>query len=96
MSDEKILYIVVVFGLLALGWVAYSTFQAPPATANSAVPAGANLAPVQVPSECGDINDPANLQHLSHHPDRFQACYRIVDPVKFKQAVGSDISEFMR
>jgi hypothetical protein len=47
-------------------------------------------------SECGDLNDPANLQHLSHHPDRFQSCYRLVDPAKFKAAVGRDVSEFMR
>ncbi len=47
-------------------------------------------------SECGDLNDVANLQHLSHHPDRFQECYKVVDPVAFKQAVGRDVSEFIR
>ncbi len=49
-----------------------------------------------IPSECGDINDPKNLQHLSHHPDQFQECYKFVDANKFRQAVGRDLSEFRR
>ncbi|MFH0927195.1 MAG: hypothetical protein V1822_01315 [Candidatus Micrarchaeota archaeon] len=47
-------------------------------------------------SECGDLNNPANLQHLSHHPNLYQDCYKLIDPQKFKAAVGKDISEFMR
>ena len=50
----------------------------------------------QAGGECGDRNDPANLQHLSHHPDQFQSCYGVVDPVKFKAAVGRDVGEFIR
>ncbi len=48
-----------------------------------------------VGSECGNLNDPQNLQHLSHHPSQFQACYKAVDPAKFKAAVGKDVSEFI-
>lgn len=53
-------------------------------------------APASIPPECGNINDPAQLQHLSHHPDQFQECYRVVDPAKFKAAVGQDVSVFIR
>ena len=100
MSD-KAMYGLVAVALLVLG---YGLFGMPSAQQQSATiaysqpAAGAYQFSQQqatVPPECGNINDPANLQHLSHHPDQFQACYKVVDPVKFRAAVGRDVSEFI-
>ncbi len=49
-----------------------------------------------LPSDCGDLEDPSNIQHLSHHPSRYQECLRQIDPVKFKEATGDDISDYLR
>jgi|SRR3989338_1916271 len=103
MSDKAI-YAVLLAGLMVLG---YGTFFMPsqqpqqpfPYSQQYAVQEGGYAAAPpagNVPPECGDINDPKNLQHLSHHPDQFQACYRVVDPAKFRAAVGRDASEFIR
>lgn len=97
MSDNAI-YAVLLAGVLVLG---YGMFFMPTAQAQSYTVQGGGLGYAaagpagSVPPECGDINDPKQLQHLSHHPDQFQACYKVVDPVKFKQAVGQDVSVFI-
>ncbi len=96
--DEKILYGAVLVAAGALLALAMLSFLAPPAAAQNqgAGQAGGAVLSGSPPAECGDINDPSNLQHLSHHPDRFQECYKYVDPVKFRQAVGQDLSNFQR
>ncbi|MEW6035172.1 MAG: hypothetical protein AB1529_01035 [Candidatus Micrarchaeota archaeon] len=96
--DEKILYGAVLVAAGALLSLAFLSFLAPPAAAQNqgAGQPGPAIALGSPPPECGDINDPSNLQHLSHHPDRFQECYKYVNPVKFKQAVGQDLSNFQR
>jgi hypothetical protein len=96
--DDKIVFGAVLVAAGALLSFALLSFLAPPAAAQNQGISGAGAAAVSgtPPAECGDINDPSNLQHLSHHPDRFQECYKYVDPVKFKQAVGQDLSNFQR
>ena|SRR3989338_5108627 len=96
---DKTMYAIAAVALLVLG---FGVFAAPArqqaefsASAGGQQPAQF-AAPASIPAECGDINDPANLQHLSHHPDKFQACYKVVDPAKFRAAVGQDVSTFMR
>lgn len=86
MEEKTITGIALIGALAVLGWVLYGALSTPTA------------APIQqqIPSECGDITDNANVQHLSHHPDRFGECIKLVDPAKFKEAVGTDKSEFMR
>ena len=49
----------------------------------------------QAGSECGDMKDLGNVQHLSHHPDRFADCIKQVDPQVFEQAVGQTKEEYM-
>lgn len=44
---------------------------------------------------CGDLNDLANIQHLSHHPEQYEECIKKVDPALFKQAVGEDLNSFL-
>ncbi len=93
--DDRLIYGIVIVAGVALLVFSLLSALAPPASAQSQ-PAPASLSGTAIPPECGDINDPANLQHLSHHPDRFQACYRVVDPSKFKAATGQDVSNFIR
>lgn len=46
-------------------------------------------------SECGNLRDTANVQHLSHHPDRYVDCLRQVDPAFLKQATGQSYEEIV-
>ncbi|MBI5133554.1 MAG: hypothetical protein HZA83_02470 [Thaumarchaeota archaeon] len=100
-----------VFGVLVLAWVFYSAFQITetsyyaqnslPTNSQANVPQSSlaqqtTQQQTQIPAKCGNIEDPQNIQHLSHHPDQFQDCLKLVDPVKFKNAVGRDVSEFLR
>ena len=97
---NDMMYAVAAMAILVLGFALFGMPSAQQTASILAQDAGTGGAcfsqQAQVPPECGDINNPQNLQHLSHHPDRFQACYRIVDPAKFKAAVGGDVTEFIR
>jgi len=92
-NDELILYGALGGGVLLLVFSLFGTsWFGQPAQSGQAY----SLSTAQIPSECGDINDVENLQHLSHHPDQFQECYKYVDPQKFKAAVGKDLSYFKK
>ena len=96
---DKSMYAVAAIALLVLAYGVFAMPQRQPdfsASAYGGAQSAQFAAPSSIPPECGDINDPANLQHLSHHPEKFQACYKVVDPAKFKAAVGQDVSVFMR
>ncbi len=95
--DEKLTtYAVLILALAVLGWVAYGAFGPKPAA--SAVQASALAASQGIidSSSCGDLNDTANVQHLSHHPDRFADCVKQVDAAKFREAVGMEKSEWFK
>ncbi len=47
-------------------------------------------------NECGDLNDAANVQHLSHHPQQYGDCLKNVNPAKFFEAVGMERNDFLR
>lgn len=91
MEEKTITYIALVGAFAVLGWVLYGAFSSP-AAPSSGLAALPNQA---IPSECGDITDNANVQHLSHHPSQFGECIKLVDPAKFKEAVGTDKSAYM-
>ena len=108
MGDDEI-YAVALMGLLVLGYGIFAmpaaNAQFSPSGSQYAITSGGSgsfglsgsgqpLAQGSVPPECGNVNDAKNVQHLSHHPDRFKACYPYVDPAFFKSAVGQDISQF--
>lgn len=101
MGDE-IIYVVMVAGLLVLGYGLFGMPAQGEWQTQGVVPAsstgGSGAARLQgsPPAECGNINDAKNLQHLSHHPDQFQECYKYVDAGKFQQAVGQPLSNFQR
>ncbi len=50
---------------------------------------------VQVGSECGDLRDAANVQHLSHHPGQYADCLRQVDPAFLQQATGQTLQQIL-
>ncbi len=99
--DEKILYgILVVAAAALLAFSALSLLTQPssaqpqPGTGGSQ-PQGPRLQG-SAPSECGDVTDPSNIQHLSHHPNLYGECYKYIDPAAFKAATGQDISNYLR
>lgn len=47
-------------------------------------------------SDCGDLNEVGNVQHLSHHPSQYADCLKQVSPAVFKQATGTDKEAFMQ
>ena len=94
---DKTMYAVAAIALLVLGYGVFAMPTRQQADFSASAGGAAQFAaPAQIPAKCGNINDPAQWQHLSHHPDQFQECYRVVDPAKFKAAVGQDVSVFMR
>ncbi|MBI2970941.1 MAG: hypothetical protein HYY37_00815 [Candidatus Aenigmarchaeota archaeon] len=46
-------------------------------------------------NDCGDMQDHANIQHLSHHPGQYADCLRQVDPQLFYDATGEQLSDFL-
>lgn len=93
MKEKTITSIALVFAFAVLGWVLYGAFsiQAAPTTGLAVY----QQPQTAIPSECGDITDNSNVQHLSHHPDRFGECIKLVDPAKFREATGTDKSAYM-
>lgn len=81
---------VVIYGVLAIAIAVliYSAFS----ILNPAKAPQQYQAPVDA---CGDLNDIANIQHLSHHPAQYEECLKKVNPEKFKEAVGEDLNTFM-
>ncbi|GEM_PF-1930361 len=105
--EDKIIYAALFVGVLVAAWAGLGAIGIGDPPSGPELGAGGRVAQSaqsrqyyaqlakQAGSECGDLNDPQNLQHLSHHPSQFQACYKVVDPAKFKAAVGKDVSEFI-
>ncbi|HLD60417.1 MAG TPA: hypothetical protein VI912_05445 [Candidatus Bilamarchaeaceae archaeon] len=93
-------YSVLLIGFVVLVWVSYSAFfSSGPNTVIENNDQNFNYYEQKAQlsnSECGDLNDPSNIQHLSHHPDKYQECLKQIDPQKFKEAVGQDITSFLR
>lgn len=49
----------------------------------------------QQTDDCGNLRDVQNVQHLSHHPDRYASCLRKVDPAFLKQATGQTLQQIL-
>ncbi len=89
------MYAVLVVAVAVLAWSIYSMVQ-PAGVQNNAQNfeyyQNQNL---QTGSECGDMEDLANVQHLSHHPERFGECIKQVDAGVFEKAVGQSKESYM-
>ncbi len=85
-TQEIFLYILIVIVSLVLIWTLSNSFSkqatASPTSFSS--------------SECGNLNDMSNIQHLSHHPDIFSECIKQVEPEKFLQAVGIPKDQYLK
>ena len=94
MKNEYILCAVIIFGIAIFVWSLTSMMQT-----NSVGGSKFNYYQnqnLQTGSECGDMTDPANVQHLSHHPDRFGDCIKNVDPQIFEQSVGQKKEDYIK
>ncbi|MBS3067235.1 hypothetical protein J4450_00915 [Candidatus Micrarchaeota archaeon] len=99
MKNDDLVYVGLFIGVVLLVWTINSTIQTS-ITNKKLEKSEANFQLYQqqalsAGSECGDTNDLKNIQHLSHHPDRYKECYKYIDPQKFKDAVGEDISNYL-
>jgi len=82
-NNEKIfLYALIAVSAAVLLWSIFNTLQIN-STSNHA-------------SGCGDLTDLSNIQHLSHHPQQYAECIKLVSDEKFQQAVGISKSQFMQ
>ncbi len=93
------IYLALAIVVLVLAFTAYGVFAVQTSIESSGSKdalQNVQLAVANVPSECGDITDLKNVEHLSHHPDKYGQCYPFVNPATFKQATGQDISNFIK
>lgn len=93
--EKQMTYTLLGLGVILLGWVAYSALQLPDEKLENNAANFQYYQQQAAGSECGDINSLQNIQHLSHHPDRFKDCYRYIDPQKFREATGQDINSYL-
>lgn len=90
-KGNLMIYFAIAVGILLLMFTIYSSVQAS-AGAPENIAAQPNLPPV----ECGDIKDISNVQHLSHHPDKFGGCIELVDAAIFENAVGQKKEDYIK
>ncbi len=111
-KENILLYGIAAAAVAVFAWAVLSIFGAGAAAGNAnynaesvyapSAPAGAGVAEGQMDESgmhgagCGDLTDPANVQHLSHHPDQYADCIKQVSPDIFKQATGTDKNVFMQ
>ncbi len=50
----------------------------------------------QSTNNCGDLTDPDNIQHLTHHPGQYSDCIKQVDAQIFESAIGQNKEDWMR
>ncbi|MBI2444888.1 hypothetical protein HYV43_00685 [Candidatus Micrarchaeota archaeon] len=98
----KYLEYAVVFGVVLVLAFAFLVYR--PAGSQtgpgSLVPNGQNFQYYQqkaaaLGNECGDLKDEGNVQHLSHHPERYAACLKQVEPVFLQQATGKTLQQLL-
>ncbi len=89
-KENILLYGIVAAAVAILVWAVLSIFGTGVGSANYNYYQQTNA------GGCGDLNDIANVQHLSHHPSQYADCIKQVSPEVFKQAVGTDKNAFMR
>ncbi len=46
-------------------------------------------------SDCGDLKDMGNVQHLGHHPLKYAECLKKVDPAFLRQATGKTLNQLI-
>ncbi len=89
-KENIMLYGIIVAAVAILAWAVLSIFGTGVGSANY------NYYQQQNAGGCGDLNDVANVQHLSHHPSQYADCIKQVSSEMFKQAVGTDKDVFMQ
>lgn len=86
--ENLAIYGVIVFAIMVLAFSAFSIL-------NPSKPSFQQQYQTSSADACGDLNDIANIQHLSHHPEQYKDCIKKVEPQRFKEAVGEDLNSFM-
>lgn len=94
-------YAVVFVAVLVLAFAFFMYRPGPALDASGGlVPSGQNFQYYQqkaaaLGDECGDLKDEGNVQHLSHHPDRYAACLQKVDPAILQKATGKTLAQIL-
>ena len=89
------MYAVLAVALAVLGWSIYTMVNPVGVQKNDQNFQYYQNLNAQTGSECGDMTDLSNVQHLSHHPDRFADCIKQVDPEIFEKAVSQSKESYM-
>ena len=107
MGDELMKYAMVAIAIATLAFAvfSYNTPAAQPAAGQAnaialqqglaASGALASSGAFAASSQCGDLNDDANVQHLSHHPDRYANCLKQVEAAVLKKATGKTLGQLI-
>lgn len=102
MSMKYLEYAVVFVAVLALAFALFMYKPGGPLLdeKGAVVSSGQNLQYYQqkaaaLGDECGDLKDDANVQHLSHHPDRYADCLKKVEPAVLQKATGKTLSQIL-
>lgn len=103
MKDEYILYGVIFLAAGLLAWSVFASFQQPKLDRDSngiLLKTQANEQYFQqqaqsAGSECGNLRDTANVQHLSHHPGQYADCLKQVDPSFLQKATGKTLQQIL-
>jgi hypothetical protein len=94
------IYVILFAGFLLLAWSAVSVLKTNPSDNDSLKYSPENHAyyeakALESGSECGDLTDEKNVQHLSHHPSRYADCLKQVDPALLQKASGKTLQEIL-
>ena len=102
-KNEHLIYAIIFGAVLVLSWSVFSTFSKPQLDRDSRgllLETASNeqyfAAQAQsAGSECGDLKDEANVQHLSHHPGQYADCLKQVEPAFLQKATGKTLKEIL-
>lgn len=103
MKNEIMVYGLIFLAAFVLAYSVFATFSKPAYERNAQGLVANSLAnqqyfqqqAAQSGSECGDLNDEANVQHLSHHPGQFADCLKQVNPAFLQKATGKTLQQIL-
>ncbi len=93
------IYVILFAGFLVLAWSAVSILKTN-SQDNALEYSPQNQAyyeakALESGSECGNLADEKNVQHLSHHPARYADCLKQVKPTLLQKASGKTLQQIL-
>jgi hypothetical protein len=100
MKIEWILYGVLFVSVALLTWSIVSFFQPLPVqvqkdSSGNLLNTSSNFQVYSSESGCGNLTDPSNIQHLSHHPSMYADCLKQVNATLLQEATGRTLQQIL-